>query len=114
MDLPTAATLEIDVGHISSELSLHEMFAVVLRFPGWHGKNFDALWDSLSDPEQSYLPEILLLRSFDILEERLGERAAILRHILADLPSRRPVTVIACDEAGQELARWSPLRGSAP
>ena len=109
-----AGILELDVGHISSELSLHEMLGAVFGFPGWYGKNFDALWDSLTDPEQSSLPEVLLLRSFDILEKRLGERAGILRHILADLPSRRPVTVIVCDEAGQELARWPPISAPAP
>jgi ribonuclease inhibitor len=101
--------LELDLGHISSELSLHEMFATVFRFPGWYGKNFDALWDSLSHPEQSQLPSVLVLHSFDVLERRIGgDRAGILYDILADLPHKRPLTIEVCDESGHQLARWTP------
>jgi ribonuclease inhibitor len=106
MPVTPQSVLDLDVGHITSELSLHELFAAVFRFPGWYGKNFDALWESLTDPDQSTLPSVLVLHSFNILEERMGSRAAILREIFTELPTERPITVSARDSAGVELVRW--------
>ena len=92
------AELTIDVGFASSKQSLHETFAAVLGFPGYYGMNWDAFWDCVCDPEQSAMPQHLLLKGMSHLEERLPDDARKLRAIVNDLRQERPDVRISLHE----------------
>jgi len=60
-----------------------------LRFPGYYGRNWDAFWDCITDPDQSTMPDVLRVNGWERLAKRLPRDAALMRECLADLPSKR-------------------------
>jgi RNAse (barnase) inhibitor barstar len=86
----SAEEITLDVGFASTKRSLHEMFAAVLGFPGYYGMNWDAFWDCICDPEQSSMPQHLILKGMSYLEERLPKDTDILRKIVKDLKNECP------------------------
>lgn len=79
----------ITIAHATTPESLHEILAAALNFPGYYGKNWDAFWDCISDPDQSTVPDVLVLRGWDILKSRLPEDADALKKCLADLVKKK-------------------------
>ena len=76
--------LSLDIAHASSAVSLHEILAAALHFPGYYGKTWDAFWDCIRDPDQSVMPRRLVVRGMNVLEDRLPREAELLRSALAD------------------------------
>ena len=77
------AVLRIDLAGCASKNDVLERFAQALRFPGWFGRNFDALADSLGD--LSWLPAdgyLLLIEHSDAWRQADDENFATLLDIL--------------------------------
>jgi RNAse (barnase) inhibitor barstar len=86
--------IEIDVSSISSSEELHELLSSKLSFPGYYGRNWDAFWDCVRDPEQSIIPKQLFIRGWSKIESRLPRDAKLLRDCLEDLAGERPEVTI--------------------
>lgn len=80
----TADTITLAVGDATSAQSLHEKLAAALGFPDYYGKNWDAFWDCIRDPDQSTMPQRLVIQGFGVLRERLPREADLLRGCLLD------------------------------
>lgn len=80
----------LSIGHATSVNSLHEMLAASLDFPGYYGKNWNAFWDCITNPDQSDFPDILILKGFEIFREKFPGDADNLRRCLDDLQKQRP------------------------
>ena len=67
-----------------------------LGFPSHYGRNWDAFWDCVRDPEQSALPSVLRITGWDMMSQqtRLRRDARILRDLLERLPSERPGIIV--------------------
>ena len=81
--------LDLDVSDIARSEDLHVLLESLLGFPGNYGRNWDAFWDCISDPEQSTMPDVLRVIGFDRMAVRLPRDAALMRECFEDLPSRR-------------------------
>jgi RNAse (barnase) inhibitor barstar len=81
--------LVLDVSEIATTEALHGLLESSLGFPGYYGRNWDAFWDCITDPEQSTMPDVLLVTGWDRLANKLPRDAALMRECLADMPSRR-------------------------
>ena len=86
----TADIIAVAVSDVTSAQSLHEKLAATLGFPGYYGKNWDAFWDCITDPDQSAMPRRLLIKGFDVLQERLPREADLLRQCLLDRQREHP------------------------
>ncbi len=62
----------LDCAPLSGEKAFHEALFLALEFPEYYGRNLDALYDCLSTLSE---PTHLVLKHFDALEPRLGEKA---------------------------------------
>lgn len=82
--------MEIDAGRAKTPEELHGLLAEALGFPGYYGKNWDAFWDCVRDPEQSSMPAELAFKGLSELEKTMPKEAAMLRRCLADLAAERP------------------------
>ena len=60
--------------------TLYEKLASDLRLPVWFGRNLDALYDCLTDLPDSQIT----IYQWQILVERLGPKADVLRKVLTD------------------------------
>ena len=58
----------IDCAAIAGREDLHRLFAEALCFPGWYGRNLDALHDQLTS-----LSGTIRLENWEIAEEALGK-----------------------------------------
>jgi ribonuclease inhibitor len=85
----------VDLANVSSVEELHALLASTLGFPVWYGKNWDAFWDCISDPQLSELGSRVILRGFNFLEASFPSAAANLSACLSDLPSVRPEVEVA-------------------
>jgi len=78
----------IDGAVIADRAALHDEFAASLELPHWYGRNLDALFDLLTEPDMSAEIE---LRNFSELREKLGRYAdslaAMLRRARAENPA---------------------------
>lgn len=81
--------VDLDVSKIVTAEALHVLLESSLGFPGYYGRNWDAFWDCISDPEQSTMPDVLRVTGWERLVELLPRDAALMRECLADLPSKR-------------------------
>ena len=81
---------EIDLTSVETRESLHELLRSSLGFPDWYGKNWDAFWDCLRDPDLSSLPRSLKLRGSAHLAEALPREYRLFRKCLEDLNSEYP------------------------
>ncbi len=73
--------LIIDGSRISTMNQLYEVFAQGLSFPEWYGRNFDALYDCLTDI--SFPVEICLIK-LDQLECHIGTAMQVLVRVLIE------------------------------
>ena len=74
----------MDCSGIADGLQLHEAFAQALGFPGWYGKNLDALYDCLTAICQD---TAICLRDF----ENLGAWKNGFRCVLEDACEANPL-----------------------
>lgn len=88
--MSTPEIIKLDVSHASSGLSLHEMLAAAFQFPSYYGKNWDAFWDCIGDPEQSRMPKHVVIIGLEELEKRLPMMAKQLRTSLSDSQKEYP------------------------
>lgn len=69
----------IDCSQIRTKEDLHRIFAEVLSFPHWYGKNLDALHDCLAS-----LSGTIRLEGWEEAERALGKYGAAARRAIAD------------------------------
>ena len=79
----------ISVGKGKTKAEVLELLANELSFPNWWGKNWDACWDCMTDPQLSDLPTHLNIIGIGPLRERLPNEAEVLVQILKDLDDAR-------------------------
>ena len=94
-----ADTITLAVMDAASAQSLHEMLAVALRFPDYYGKNWDAFWDCITDPDQSDMPRRLIVSGFDMLQQRLPREAELLRRCLIERQREKPTFEVVFENA---------------
>jgi ribonuclease inhibitor len=85
---------DIDVGTVQTSGQLHDLLADRLRFFDGYGRNWDAFWDCLNDPALSSLPDVLVVRGWADLAQRLPGDANQLRTALDDLHLERPEVAV--------------------
>ena len=89
-DFPKASgRATLDVSGLTTSDELHDLLASRLAFPGYYGRNWDAFWDCITDPEQSVMPATLCIRGWKELRQRLPRDAQLFRSCLADLAGER-------------------------
>jgi RNAse (barnase) inhibitor barstar len=66
-----------------------------LDFPEWYGRNWDAFWDLISDPEIVRMPDKLILLGFQGFSKKLPREAQLFRQCFSDLKERQPT--ISCE-----------------
>ena len=74
-----ARYITIDCTKIQDQEHLHQVFSEALHFPGWYGRNLDALYDCLTDLEQETK---IMLFCWSVLEDRLGAYAEKTKFVL--------------------------------
>ena len=79
-------TFILDGAAVMSREDLHEKLARGLGLPEWYGGNLDALYDCLTDLEDTV---IRIENRFD-LEESLGNYANSLLRVLKDAAEENP------------------------
>jgi len=85
----TPDVIEVDLNTVRTPMELHVLLWNRLQFPSYYGRNWDAFWDCITDPDQSSMPHVLRLRGWGILRNRLPKDARLLRETLERLPSLR-------------------------
>ena len=80
-------TCILDGATIRDKETLHTLLAKGLNFPCWYGRNLDALFDCLTDPETAVTIRLLHRES---LEERLGRRGLGLVRLLRRAAEEQP------------------------
>ena len=85
----TTGSAELDLSAAGSSQELHGLLADTLRFPSYYGRNWDAFWDCIRDPEQSVMPAVLRVRGWESLLRRLPRDAQLFRRCLDDLAAER-------------------------
>ena len=89
--------IELDLGNIASHGELHDLLGSRLGFPDYYGRNWNAFWDCIRDPEQSLMPAVLEVRGWAALQERMSHDAQSLRSCLQDLSGERPECRVVWD-----------------
>jgi ribonuclease inhibitor len=82
--------VQIDVSGIASPEELQALLARELGFPGYYGKNWDAFWDCIRDPEQSQMPNHLVIRGISSLQQTMPREAQRFHTCLRDFIFERP------------------------
>ena len=82
--------LEVDLSAPETSIELHVLLWDRLSFPSYYGRNWDAFWDCITDPEQSSMPRVLRLKGWTALSRKMPRDARLLRNALQALPSERP------------------------
>ena len=82
--------VHIDVSGVPTSEALHELLAETFRFPEYYGRNWDAFWDCITDPEQSQMPMLLRVNGWPSLNQRLPREARLFRECLDELTRVRP------------------------
>jgi ribonuclease inhibitor len=85
-----AECLELDLSVIQTPGELQRVLFEAFRLPGWYGFNWNAFHDSITDSEQSTLPDVIVLRGWDDFTSRLPDDARYLREILEEALASRP------------------------
>ncbi len=79
----------IDLGGARTKAEVLEVLARELSFPNWWGRNWDACWDCMTDPQMSDLPNQLHVTGVRGVLERLPMHGEILIRLLDDLDGMR-------------------------
>jgi RNAse (barnase) inhibitor barstar len=82
--------VEIDLSSVTSPEELHALLARELCFPAYYGKNWDAFWDCIRDPEQSRMPAHLVVRGMSLLQQSMPREAQRFHVCLRDFIFRCP------------------------
>ena len=72
--------VEIDLAGVMNEEQLHTLLMQRLEFPHYYGKNWNAFWDVITEPDG--LPQILTFHGWAEFQRRLPEVAKELRDCL--------------------------------
>ena len=75
----------LDCGQIDDRPALHEALQALLPLPSHYGRNFDALYDCLTE-----LSRPIHLEVRDLAESGLGRYGIILRRVLLDAAAYNP------------------------
>lgn len=80
--------IALDLSRVMSVEALHNFLCEALEFPGWHGNNWNAFWDTITGlvdmPEQ---PQLIGWNSF---EERFPQDAKIMRDCFSEMSEKYP------------------------
>lgn len=71
--------VDLDVSEIATPEALQVLLESRLGFPGYNGRNWDAFWDCITDPDQSAMPDVLRVTGWERLAKRLPRDAALMR-----------------------------------
>ena len=74
--------LVLDAKKMTSKEVLHDCLAELFRFPGWYGRNLDALYDCLGDVQEDV--ELCVLDK-EKLVENLGNYGKAFCKVLKDV-----------------------------
>ncbi len=104
-DAERRGAVAVVLGPAASKAELLDEFARVLEFPGWVGRNWDALADALGD--LSWLPageKVVVWVGADVLETRQPVAYRTALDVLRDgaarsIASGRPLTVLLAPSA---------------
>ena len=77
----------LDGEKIDSTADVHRIFADMLGFPPYYGKNLDALHDALTDIAE---PVTVIAVNTAVLEENLGRRKKGFLRLMEDLTEEKP------------------------
>jgi ribonuclease inhibitor len=80
----------IDVSGVRTVEALHDLLAEKFSFSDHYGRNWDAFWDCITDPEQSQMPSLLRVSGWPALNQFLAPEARLLRECLDELSRVRP------------------------
>jgi len=83
-----------------SVAEFHERVASALAFPGYYGRNLDALWDCLTDLVE---PTVLLWDGWGPLAHADPERFEALLTVLRDRGAARPPFTVLMRGAGPDV-----------
>ena len=84
----------IDCCTIEDRDHFHTAMAEALEFPGWYGKNLDALHDCLTEVSDSTQ---IVFHSWNHLEETLGRCASALQRAMTHAQKENPCIEILFD-----------------
>lgn len=87
MGMRAMTEIILDGRELQSLEDVHDRFARALDLPEWYGRNLDALFDCLTDPETAVTIRLLHRES---LEERLGRRGRGLVRLLRRAAVEQP------------------------
>jgi ribonuclease inhibitor len=87
----------IDVGDARTRDELHQILAEALRFPDYYGKDWDAFWDCVRDPEQSDVPRGVVIKGIAALGSTLEREVRIFQECITGLKDERPDISIAIE-----------------
>ena len=87
----------IDIRGARSKADVLDVLARELSFPDWWGRNWDACWDCMTDPQMSDLPSQLHVTGVRDLLERLPKDGEILARLMEDLDKTRNDVVVSYD-----------------
>ena len=80
--------------------ALYDQLSADLTLPGWFGRNLDALYDCLTDLNESQIT----VYHWQDLADRLGKKAAVLRQMLTDAGLENPfLTFCILDDEPDEI-----------
>lgn len=75
-------TYVIDFSAVTDESDIHRIIAAAFSFPDYYGKNWDALWDCLTDiPEKNIRIDV---HGYDVLEKNFPNSASKFARVLKD------------------------------
>jgi hypothetical protein len=77
-------TITLAVGEVASVRALHAMLAAALGFPDYYGMNWNAFDECISDPDQSAMPRVLIVKGLEALKRRFPRDAECFRQCLED------------------------------
>ena len=83
--------LLVDMSSAETPEELHTILAESLGFPDYYGKNWDAFWDIVRDPEGHLvdLPEKVYFTGWNEISSRLSREARLFEKCVVDLADYR-------------------------
>lgn len=73
----------IDFSKVQYYLEMHEIIKAELDFPDYYGRNFDALWDCLTDMVGR--PLHIEIIGLEVIERKFGDKARQLCNVFKEL-----------------------------
>ena len=95
----------MDLSQVKTSRELQQLLLETFNLPGWYGMNWDAFHDSITDPEQSSLPETLIVIGWQSLAARLPQDARYLREDLDGLATGRPECTVVWAQQSSRCGR---------